>query len=375
MLKQINISQISAFFANGSYPIEFLFYYPNRINTKKLHRALKKISTRFWPVFGIYADGIITESNYSRDIHFNESSVNEIFDPATDYNTLRKKIDNITPELISRLFFLKVIHYNNGTVLIPKMNHLVGDGYSYFYLLTVLAAVTKREGIPFAPSIITTAFRPKFDSTLGTPFHFTDKPPKTIAFDNDLEVELIELSQTEIRNQASNASEKSGMRISSNDILSAMIVKIILKNSKKDPPKNFRLVIPIDVRRGVAELGQRFFGNGLVLYNIPFHQEEVNKSSVDELAIKIRKSFPEVNRRNYEDFLKKIDGWIETGQLEHLRPYDPINECLVTNLSRMPIAKLDFGSEPPTTTIPLTSGRSGAAILVQKGKFILRFVR
>jgi len=374
-MKQINISQVSSFFANGSYPIEFLFYFPYRINTNRLRRAMKKLSTPFWTAFGSYADGVITEKSYLENECFEEITVDELFDPNAEHEVLYIAYRNMIPESIPRLFFLKVLHYKNGTVLIPKMNHLVGDGYSFFYLLSVLAAVTKRGGIPLAPTIISVISRPKIYSTLHTSFHFTATPPDAISLESKVQVEYLELGVTETRNQAKSVSESSGLRISTNDILSAKVIKFVLEKGKKKQLEDFRLVIPVDVRRGVAELGQRFFGNGLIIHSVPFQPEVVSQSSFEELAITIRKSFPTVNRYSYEAFLKKIDGWIEAGKLDLLRPYDPDNECLVTNLTRMPISRIDFGSGPPTTIEPLTRGRSGAAVLIQNNKFVLRLAR
>ncbi|NPD90384.1 MAG: hypothetical protein HGN29_16850 [Asgard group archaeon] len=374
-MKQINISQVSTFFANGSYPIEFLFYFPYRINTSKFSRALKKISTHFWPVFGRYNKGIITGKTYSEEEYIEEILMDESFDPSVGHEIIYNKFGTMKPELAPRLFHLKILHYKNGSVLIPKMNHLVGDGYSYFYLLSVLAAVTKRGGIPFAPAIITAISKPKNHCDLHSSFHFSVSPPDVITFDGKIDVEYLELDVTETRNQAKSISEKSGLRVSTNDILSARVVKFVLENGKKKQLENFRLAIPVDVRRGVPELGQRYFGNGLIMYNVPFDPKIVAQASIEELAITIRKSFPTVNIHSYETYLKQVEGWIETGQLELLRPYDPDNECLVTNLTQMPITRLDFGSGPPTTVEPLTKGRSGAAILAQDDKFVLRLAR
>ncbi len=374
-MKQINISQVSTFFANGSYPIEFLFYFPYRINTNRLYRALKKLSTHFWTAFGTYSNGVITEKSYFVDDYIEEISMDEVFDPSLGHETIYNKFGTMDPKLTSSLFYIKVIHYTNGTVLIPIMNHLVGDGYSYFYLLSVLAAVTKRGGIPLAPTIISAISRPKIYSELHSSFHFTATPPDAISLESNVQVEYLELGVTETRNQAKSVSESSGLRISTNDILSAKVVKFILEKREKEQLENFRLVIPVDVRRGVAELGQRFFGNGLIIYSVPFKPKVVANSSIEELAITIRKSFPAVNRQKYENYLKKIASWIEAGQLDQLRPYDPDNECLVTNLTRMPIARLDFGSGPPTSVEPLTRGRSGAAVLIQDDKFVLRLAQ
>jgi len=66
-MKEINISQVDALFSNGIYPIEFLFYFKEELNTKKIRNALKKLSSVFWPMFGEYKDGVISFESYPRN--------------------------------------------------------------------------------------------------------------------------------------------------------------------------------------------------------------------------------------------------------------------------------------------------------------------
>ncbi|MBD3191663.1 MAG: hypothetical protein GF308_13530 [Candidatus Heimdallarchaeota archaeon] len=374
-MKKVNISQVSTFFANGSYPIEFLLYFPYKINTKRLRRALKHISRKFWPAFGSYKKGVITEQPYLEEECYDENQVNEAFDPTIAQEDLYFTFGKMIPKTIPRLFYLKVLHYTNGTVLIAKMNHLVGDGYSYFYLLSVLAATTKRGNIPFAPFIIGALSKPKIHCQLHDNFQFSAKPPERKANYEDLVVEVMEVGEGETRKQGKRTSEKTGRKISTNDILSAQLLKLILKSKTQQPVEKIQLVIPVDMRRAVPELGQRYFGNALLFYRIAFTKEEVAQKAVEELAAKIREHFPERNRQKYQEFLETIEEWIEEGNLEKLRVYDPETEFLVTNLSRMPLSRLDFGSGPPEIIVPLTRGKSGAAILAQEGQFILQLGR
>jgi len=313
-LKKINISQISTFFANGSYPIEFLFYFPNKINTKKLRKALKKTAKIFWPVFGSYSEGIITEEIYHEDRYYEEKTMDKAFDSSTVREEMFTSYGGLTPDVSRRLFYLLVLQMNNGTILIPKMNHLVGDGYSYFYLLSVLAALTRRISIPLASEIISAIFKPTFHSLLNDSFYFTAMPVQPIKNDSEIIVEYIELDQNEVRIQAQYASEIAGTRISTNDILSAMVVKMILDGGKMAKSQNFQLMLPVDMRRRVNEFGQRFFGNPLIMHNVPFEPIASKQLSIEEIAIAIRKSYPEVNRSNYESYQRTIEGWMESGQ-------------------------------------------------------------
>ncbi|NHJ05238.1 MAG: hypothetical protein EAX90_10460 [Candidatus Heimdallarchaeota archaeon] len=374
-MKKLNIPQVSTFFANGNYPIEFLLYFPYKIHTKRLRRALKKMSQQFWSAFGSYDNGIITEREYLESEYYDESIVNESFDSTIAQEEMYFAFGNLIPKSIPRLFYLKVLHYTNGTVLIARMNHLVGDGYSYFYLLSVIAAATKRGVMPLLPTILGFISKPKIYSKLHENFHFIEKPPERIANYDDLVVEVKEIEQAETRNQAKKTSERTGVRISTNDILCAQLLKLILKSKNQIPTEDFGLVIPVDMRRAVPDLGQRYFGNGLILYRVSFTKDEVTNKTVEELATKIRENFPERNEQRYKEFLNEIEDWINTKKLENLGLYDPEKEFLVTNLSRMPITKLDFGSGPPEVIVPLTRGKSGAAILIQDDKFILQLGR
>jgi len=134
-MMKIHISQTDTFFANGSYPIEFLSYYKNGLHTGKVRKALHKLSSAFWPMFGEYHDGVIHFETYTENACFEETVLNQKFDPLQAPEMMYQTYCHAIPDNLSNLFFLKIIQYHNGTVIIPKLNHLAGDGYSYFYFL------------------------------------------------------------------------------------------------------------------------------------------------------------------------------------------------------------------------------------------------
>lgn len=370
-MKMLNISQISTFFANDSYPIEFLLYFPYRLNLRRFRRALKQTSSIFWPVFGSYQNGIISEKEFIENELFDVETINDIFDPSVDQEELYYQFGSLIDNSIPRLFYVKILHYNNGTVIIPKMKHIVGDGYSYFYFLTVLATMTKYGWIPLAKTIIKRIFRPKFYSQLHSDFLFSGKPSKDNFSYDDLVVTVMKVTQSEIETQKKNISNRTGMKVSTNDLLCAQLLKLILK-SKSQKTDNFSLVIPVDMRRSVEALGQRYFGNGLILYRINFNIKEIKQNDAEELALKIRTNFPERNTQTYIKFLQEIEGKLKERTKDILKLFEPKTEFLVTNLTRMPISRLDFGSGPPEIIVPLTRGKSGAAILAQNDKYIIQ---
>lgn len=153
-IKRINISQVDTIFANGSYPIEFLLYYRNGLKTENIRSALSRLSSSFWPIFGEYDAGAIHFEKYSEEECFNEDVINEEFDIDDTNQNLLKKYGHLIPSHLKKLFFLKIIQYKNGTVLIPKLNHLAGDGYSYFYFLSALAKMSQDGQNPIKRKMI-----------------------------------------------------------------------------------------------------------------------------------------------------------------------------------------------------------------------------
>ena len=157
-----------------------------------------------------------------------------------------------------------------------------------------------------------------------------------------------------------------------NDILTAMAVKKLV-GIHSQLGEEVDLTMPIDVRRQVKEYGRGFFGNAIMFHTIKFKKEHLQNSLTKEIAILIRKSMPFVSRETYINYLTELEEMISEGKTEKLRPFDPGCGCLVTNLSKLPSEKLDFGTGSPELVIPLTVEKNSTAILAKKENFVLRF--
>ena len=181
-MKAIGISPVDMCFVNGRYPIEFVLFYPYRIHVKPLQRALKKVAALFWPAFGVYTNGKIKalpELEDNENDWWEEETIKADFDPTTEFDKLHTsygteylKSLQYSKNFISssRLWRFKLLHFLNGTMLIPSLNHLAGDGYSYFYLLTTLAALYRNRKIPFASLFIGKLFKPRLTRTTNKNF-------------------------------------------------------------------------------------------------------------------------------------------------------------------------------------------------------------
>ncbi len=373
-MKKLNISQVDAIFANGIYPIEFLIHYKSRLNTKKIRAALKKLSSSFWPMFGEYDAGTIHFDKYTEEECLDEDVTNQEFELGETNTNIYEKYCQIIPSDLKKLFFLKIIQYNNGTVLIPRLNHLAGDGYSYFYFLSALAAMSQNNYIPFKKHVVQALYKPHHQRTILKSFRFNESVAKPSPAKGPFNIEFEKISKEAIHTIIKNVASELNQRISSNDILSAMVVKKTLEIEKEYFSDDIQLSIPIDIRRQIKEYGLRFFGNGIMFTVINFKSKDIIRSGVNNIAIEIRKSMPVITKEHFLKFLSNIETIITEKQSNKLRPYDPARGCLVTNLSKLPAHKLNFGSGDPDFIFPLTVGRNSAVILADQDNFILRFV-
>lgn len=372
-MRKINISQVDTLFANGSYPIEFLFYYKERFKTKRIRSALTKLSSDFWPLFGEYKSGIIYFDNYSENECFDEEVVDQEFDTTETNINIYKKYSRINPSDMKKLFYLKIIQYKNGTILIPKMNHLAGDGYSYFYFLSTLSAVSRNMFIPFKTNLIRSLYRPHHQRTILKEFLFTESILKPFRHSDQFTIEFEEIPRQDVRIAIKDVVSKLNYRISTNDVLSALAIKKSVKLQKEYFGDNVQLTIPIDVRRQINEYGQKYFGNGIMLKVMNFKTKYIENSSANEIAIEIRKSMPSVSKDAYIKYLEELEAIIAMRQTDKLKPFDPRQGCLVTNLSKLPVDRLNFGRGNPDLIFPLTIERNSTAILADKDNFLLRF--
>jgi len=371
-MKRVNISQVDAVFSNGSYPIEFLFYYEPAFDTKRLRSALQKLSSVFWPAFGEYRDGAIVFDRYREAECFEEEAVERELDKAEVNEADYRVISRFALPELKRLFFLKAIRFKNGLVLIPKLNHLAGDGYSYFLFLSVLAALTRPMIVPFKSSLMNFALKPHHRRTVLRDFSFQGVELNPPAQEGSFTIECDEILRQDVQSIIQQAASSASLRISTNDVLSALAMKKLVKAGADFWAEDVRLTMPIDVRGKVKEYGRGFFGNGIMFHTVTFKKERLEDSPVQEVAVEIRKSMPPLSKETYVEFLKKLEEMLAAGRLAEFRPYDPKRGCLVTNLSKLPADKLDFGTGSPKLAIPLTIEKNGAAILAKDEDFMLR---
>jgi len=373
-MHSISISQVDALFVNGGYPIEFVLYFPGGIPTRTLRTALRRLSNTFWPLFGRYRDGAILRSTrYVEDDYFLETVGDGEFDTTLDAMGIRETFKDTNSPAVDALFFMSVVQFGNGTVLVPRMQHLVGDGYSYFYFLSVLAILSKPSSLPFRGQVIRFLAAPRLPRTLLRDYHFTRTDIEARPVDPDCTIRLERIPRQQVEQEITRINSESGAGGSANDFLSAMVVREAARRQPSGTREHFSLTTPVDVRRGIKQLGPKFLGNGILLHRQRFSMDELENTDVATLALRLRQAAPRISAQRYGDYLAALEAEIASQPTCCLGPYDPDQGCLVTNLSRMPIQRLDFGAGSPGLVMPITIGRNSVAMLADREDFLLRF--
>jgi hypothetical protein len=338
-----------------------------------MRSALRELSSIFWPIFGDYKDGLIFFDKYREEECYDEEAVNqELNIPEIKENGFDATSRFRLPSS-KRLFFLKAIRLKNGLALIPKLNHLAGDGYSYFYFLSLLALLSRLTLVPFKSSLINLFFKPHHHRTILKDFSFKGVELKPILQIDKFTIEFNEILRKDMQSIIEEIAVSDKFQISMNDILTAMALKKLVGVHSEYWGEEVHLTIPIDVRRQIKEYGRGFFGNGIMFHTMKLKKEHIKNFHAKEIAVAIRKSMPLISREIYIDYLTGLEEMISEGKTEKLKPFDPRCGCLVTNISKLPSDKLDFGTGRPELTIPLTIEEKSTAILAKKENFVLRF--
>jgi hypothetical protein len=371
-MRRLDISPVDAIFADGSYPIEFLFYFERAFDTQRLRAGLRRLSSLFWPAFGEYADGSIHFDRYDEAGTYDEEWQDRELDIGEISGAGAAAVVRFALPALERLFFLKVTRFRNGLAVVPKLNHLAGDGYSYFLLLSALAALTRPNRMPFRPAFLKMALRLDHNRAALPDFSFRGVNRTPLPAPGELRIEQDVIPRAEVLAVIQETAESAVLRVSSNDVLSAMAMKKLAGGGRERRGGEFDLTMPIDLRGRVKGYGRGSFGNAIMFHTVTFKREEVESSAVPHLATRIRRARPVLSAETALAFLKSLAAIRAAERWAEFRPYDPERGCLVTNLSRLPTDRLDFGTGPPRLVVPLTVEKNSVGILARGDGFLLR---
>ncbi len=374
-MRELSISPVDAVFAGGSYPIEFLLLLERGLDTRRLRASIRSLARPFWPAFGALEADKIRFEGYDEARHYDEMRVGAGHDGSGTVAELTAAFSPFVPRDMPGLVFFRVLRLGRADALLFRMSHLVGDGYSVFFLLSTLAALSRFAAWPLASRVIPALARPKHRREARAVSRVASPSPAPLAASRPAGIEIVRVPRSELEHRCAASTASVGRRVSHNDLLAAMVLQLVAERQPSRFPSSIRLSIPVDVRRRVPAYGSRFFGNGLLFHHLDLDAQRVRALAPEALALEIRGSMPNVDPASYARFLERLSSELDAGPSRPIHPFDPERGCLVTNISRLPIQQLDFGRGRPSRVLPLTIAANSAAVLREDDDYVLRLVQ
>lgn len=399
-MKKIRLSPVDHLFTGtGAYPIEFLIKYPNRLDQKTLQKSLNRIVSLFWPLFGRIKNNKSKTFNLSWNgekaklgmTDLTNNPMPDFKDPKT-LSQFSLPVESVPEKPLSAFHLYQL---KEGSALVVNLSHCIVDGYSYFYFLSQWANLSRK--FSFKNLMERLLFRPNHNRELLTPPTFPKEPvlkeeecfettgstfsqeKRTFGWE-DCQWEFYEFLIDDINREKEkiNLLHKSGSKkkLSSNDILCAMLLKKLVEEGRFFKEKA-RISSAFDYRRVLPKLGPKYFGNAVRAASFDIPTSEIQKSNLQDLALKFRKTTDSITIEKAWDSLAYFEGARLSNQggfdfIQSMHVSDPSCGLLITNLSRAPLPKLDFGTGSPDELVILTPAPRTAVVTKRGDSLIVR---
>jgi hypothetical protein len=392
-MKSVRLSPVDHIFTgSGSYPVEFVLRFGQRLDSGPLNQALKKVLPIFWPIAGRLAPQDKNSFQVRWDGGIPEIEVidcaNQNFPDQRDPQKLLALSIPVESVEGKPLCGFRLYQFRNESALVVNISHCLVDGYSFFYFLSQWADECK--GLDWRARIQRFLARPDHRRSLlvpkdqqGEAIIGSDQQcfakvglsylPKAREFGkNACQWRFIDFSHEQIERVRA----KANVKLSSNDILSALLVKQLLEEGGFFTDRA-RIATAFDYRRILPELSPRYFGNAVRA--AAFEVSTAQLKTTDEVAIasSVRAATSSIDVVNSRESLRYLEGARLSKSMglpfiQALRVADEQCGLLLTNLSRIPMSSFDFGSGPPQDVIALTPAPRSAVIVAKSGGYTIR---
>lgn len=371
--RMLTLSPIDhVFVGTGSYPITFLLHYPRGLDVAQLRPALQRALAVHWPLACSLA--VTDEQRYvltpaAFGIEMEEAHISGEFS-AADRGAYDRFIDGVRSRVGEALCRIRVTHCANGAVLAVSISHGLTDGFSYFSFLMNWALAAK--GMAMAPVSHARELlaAPGEGAALDTKDDLEERigwswaePRPDLAL-KDVEGAIIQYSQEEIA-QLLEEAQSVPVRLSVHDLLSADLWKKIVDGYYR-AEEEVSFSTPVDFRRLLPRVPKNYMGNAVMLAYTRLPTRTLLSMETNELAQRLRESVRVAGADRCEETLQTLEGLRKRrglGALEEVFVTHPRRGFLLTNLSRMPVLQLDFGTGAPASVLPLSMAPGTASVL------------
>lgn len=380
------------------YSVECLLRFPYALDEKRLAKAVLQTTRKFFPLNGrLITDAqtgyIVEESAAGMDFQILPALPTLDFHSPQDVAVFSQPIHSLPGEPLARLRYARV---GTGSALGLHVSHCLVDGYSYFFFLGALAATYRTSKFVFWQNIRQALLKPDFDRSKLIPAEInaatsphahgidaqdvfrrtglTVAEPRHFPAIRDSQWELIPFTEAALQALLAEAGQTCSRKLSRHDVLTARLWKMVAEKWPS-PDRRRCCASAFDYRRLHSRLSPLFFGNAVRTTAAALDRDEIMALPLGKLAEQIRQATEAIDEAAANDSLACL---AEIYRLHGLEPFSkfhvshPQNGLLVTNLSRVPMAQLDFGAGPPEEIVPLTSAPRVAVVLAARDGVVVR---
>jgi hypothetical protein len=346
----------------GSHPVTFAFFYPHPLDQTVLWKGLSETMQLFPLIESRLAK--TGEKDYSFRVSEGDLAI-ETFVSAQSFAESRATGRYISPVDSSEghpLSRFSLTTTPDGSVLAVSISHALVDGFSYFHFLSSWARACRgerflppdlsREGIISDLGNLGNLGKPVTSTTLleHCGLFLGDRRNPNPGGSN--REERIFLPKDRLREMLEEAKhDQADAVFSENDVITAWLWKTVLPQwIQRSDDLDVHVSCPVDSRRIYKALSRRYFGCGLCFASVSSRLGHLKQASLGELALLVNGAVQKVN----EDFasrsmrtLAQFRGQQGLVAMEHVHLKHPARGLIVTNLTRMPIRDLDFGTGAP----------------------------
>jgi len=366
------------FTGSGSQPITFAFSYSATLDPEALRRGLADTLISFPKVKSQLKKTSDTE--YA----FHPTDVGLTFDLAeTDlaFQRSRRVEEYVTPASSFEgqpLTRIALSQTPKGSVLAVSMSHALVDGFSYFHFLSSWARTCRGARI-LEPSMDREALRstPRPGAEEISAKEVRDRCG--LFYDGDRssapagpgDSERFFISDEVIRSHMGSIEQSRGSSLSGNDVITAFLWKKYLTtwiSAEANPETS--VTCPVDFRRIMPGFPRNYFGCALCFATAVIDLSGLVKTSVGELAVRVKAAVNRVRGPYISSSMDTLDGLRRQkglAAMEQIHLRHPCHGLIVTNLTRMPVRDIDFGSGAPLNFSAYVEVRGSAAILPAAG--------
>jgi len=363
----------------GSQPISFAFYYNKVLDPDSLEKSLKE-TLNYFPIL---RSQLVKISKTDYEFHISEEGLTfDVLQSNTAFeesSSIEKYIMPVSPTEGKPLTKITLTQTPKGSVLSVSVAHALADGFSYFHFFSSWARICRGESI-IKPNLQRDVLLSNFnrgEKTITSNDIYTNcglfHGGKRRKIQNETaHVERFFISKDTIRSILEDKKNKPEISLTENDIITALLwQKYIPMWSKENKNQKTYVTCPCDIRRVLRGLPRNYFGCALSFATASIHLNGLLEASVRDLAILVRNSVKKVKNDYILSSLETLETLRKQKGLDameeiHLR--HPHHGIIITNLTRLPIQYLDFGSGAPTDFLSYVDVLGSAAILpAEKG--------